>query len=360
MSATALPLQNISHFLRSTLSAFIKGEEHNRILAEGIDWHALQGIVRGRNLGALFSFCHAHTHLPPPLIREWQQMKMATSLQNMAKLKITTDLTALAEKTGIRAVAMRGIVLAHLLYPDPALRPMHDIDLLIRPVDREKFHDAMAAAGHIPTDYFRSQYVYEINNVTVEVHWQMLSNKRYRERINSDILVGSAVRIDTGNSRYFRLDDQWEIIGLVVHAFTHHNLSQLFSLIDIGLYIRNKELDWQEVARLSDEMGLSRMMHLTFAFINHLFDLGLEEKVLRHFSPPTRRAEKYFPAYLDQTLARITPASHFAIQCSQVYVAETYTNKGRELLRLFSAKERRFLLELAAAHFFKTRQKLKA
>ena len=27
---------------------------------------------------------------------------------------------------------MRGIVLAHTLYPDPAQRPMHDIDLLIR------------------------------------------------------------------------------------------------------------------------------------------------------------------------------------------------------------------------------------
>lgn len=359
MTATDLQLQDISHFLRRTLSAFITGDEQPPVDAK-LDWRTLQEVVRTRNLGALFSFCHDHTPLPPPVVQEWRRMKMATTLGNLAKLKITTDLTALAEKAGIRAVAMRGIVLAHWLYPDPAMRPMHDIDLLVRPADKEKFHGAMLAAGHTPTDYFRSQYVYMINKVTVEVHWQLLSNKRYRERMDSDLLVSSAARVDTTSGPINRLTDTWEIIGLVVHAFTHHNLSQLFSLIDIGLYLRNKEVDWQEIARLSEEMGIARMMHLTFAFINHLFGLGVEAKVLDYFSPESKNAAPYFQAYLDQTLARITLSTHLAVKQSQFYVAETYGNKSREFLRLFSSKERRFLLELMTAHFFNTKQRLKA
>lgn len=355
MNATASELEKISLFLRSSLAAFIKGEQQ-KIVEDQPDWRILRGIVRGRNLGALFFLCHAP--LPPPLIQEWRQMKMATALRNLAKLKVTTDLTALATKAGIRAVAMRGIVLAHSLYPDPAMRPMHDIDLLIRPVDREKFHAAMETAGHIPTAYFRSQYVYTINNVIVEVHWQLLSNKRYREKIDSSTLVSSAVRVETANSHFYRLADTWEIIGLVVHAFTHHNLSQLFSLIDIGLFMVNKEIKWREVARLSEEMGIAKMMHLTFAFTNHLFGLGLNGTVLEHFSPENKNAEKYFPAYFNQALTGINLSTHIAIKQSQFYVAETWGGKGREFLRLFSSKESRFLLERIAAQFSSKKQKI--
>lgn len=359
MSATTLEIQKISLFLRNTLSAFIKcaNQEHT---IEKLEWRALQGIVNGRNLGTLFSFCHKNTPLPPPVIQDWQQMKMATSLQNLTKLKITTDLANIAEKAGVRAVAMRGIVLAHSLYADPAMRPMHDIDLLIRPDDQEEFLAAMKAAGHVPMNFFRSQYVYKINNVIVEVHWQLLSNKRYREMLNSDVLVSSSTKVDTPSGYYYRLDEKWEIIGLVMHAFTHHNLSQLFSLIDIGLYMQNKEIDWQDIAHWSVQTGISKMMHLTFGFVNHLFDLDLEKKVLDHFSPGNQKAKKYYQIYLEQVLARITLSTHFGIKRSQFYVAETYCNKGREFLRLFSPKERRFLRELIAAKFSNKKQKLKA
>jgi len=357
MNPSTTDVQRISLFLRSTLSSFISGRKQTPDLS-GLDWRTLQEIVRGRNLGALFSFCHAKNNLPPPVLQEWQQMKMRTSLENLTKLKVATDISAISEKAGIHAVAMRGIVLAHTLYPDPAMRPMHDIDLLIRPADREQFLAAMKDAGHEPTDIFRSQYVYSIRNVTVEVHWQLLSNKRYRERIDSNALIDSSVKAEASNGFYYRLTDQWELIGLVVHAFTHHNLGQLFSLIDIGLYMRNKDIDWQEIVRYSKDMQMTRMMHLTLAIVNHIFGLELEEKILSHFAQTQDKVEQYFQAYTEQALARISLPTHLAIKRSQFYVAETAANKGREFLRLFSTKERRFFLELLAATLFGKKQKL--
>lgn len=359
MSTTDQELKDIGQFVRATLSAFIKGNK--QVLPDTkLNWRELQGIVKGRNLGSLFAICHSKSSLPPPVSQDWQQQKMTTSLQNLARLKIATDITAIAEKAGIRAVTMRGIVLAHTLYQDPAMRPMHDIDLIIRPADNERFLTAMRDAGHEPTDFFRSQYVYKIQNVVVEVHWHLLSNKRYREKIDSDELVATATRQDTENGFYYRLHDTWEIIGLVVHAFTHHNLSQIYSLIDIGLYMQNKEIDWQEIADWSEKMNISRMMHLTFAFVNHLFFLELDEKVLRCFHVKQHQAEKYFQSYLEQTLVRITLATHINIKRSQFYVAETLENKSREFLRLFSPKERRFLFDQLKALINGKRQKLKA
>lgn len=350
-------LKTVTTFVQQTLVSFVKDIEPPRWSGGKSELAILRGVIRGRNLGPLFSFCHAQAQLPDELIREWQQAKMKTSLQNLAGLKITADITRIAEKTGIGTAAMRGIVLAHMLYPDPAMRPMHDIDLLIKPAARNRFLAAMKEAGHHPREFLRSQYVYVINNVTMEIHWQLLSNKRYREKFDSDLLVSSGVREETAVGHYYRLTDHWEIIGLVVHAFTHHNLGQLYSLVDIALYMRNKDIDWKEIAHISQQLGISRMMHLTLAVVNQLFRLELNN-ILALFRPRTGKVERFIQAYQDQAIDRITLATHLAVKQSQFYVAQTPTGKLRELLRLFSSREMRFFLDLVTARLTRRKQRL--
>lgn len=357
--STPTELRQPANFLRNTLSAFVRGE-HYEIAPDKPDMQLLKDIVRGRNLGGLFHACHKNNPLPQPLLKKWLQMKMVAAMHNHAMEKVAANITALTEKAGIRVAAMRGIVLAQTLYKDPALRPMHDIDLLVRPSDRETFLDAMEAAGHKPVEYLRSQYVFEIDRVTVEVHWQLLSNKRYRSVIDSNELVSSAIKTDTPSGHVYRLADKWELIGLVVHAFTHHNLGQIFSLVDIGLVMHNRDIDWQEIAHWSKQAGISRMMALTLGFVNHLFGLGLEEKVMRYFAPDDTTSEKYYKYYQEQTLAKITMTTHLGVKQSQFYVAESWANKARELLRLFSAKEMRFILNLIAAKVFGKKQKMES
>jgi hypothetical protein len=359
MSVTDQELMDIGNFIQNSLSSFVKNEPLTDPPVK-LNWRKLQGIVRGRNLGPLFSFCHGNSALPPPVIQDWQQEKTRTSLQNLARLKVATDITVLAERAGIKIVAMRGIVLAHSLYRDPAMRPMHDIDFIIRPQDKEKFLAAMHDAGYEPTDLFRSQYVFKIRNVLIEVHWYLLSNKRYREKIDSELLVSTAIKQETTGGFYYRLHDTWEIIGLVIHAFTHHNLSQIYSLIDIGLYMQNKEVDWQEIADFSNKTGITRMMRLTFGFVNHYFGLIQDDNVLRPFPAESDKTERFYRYYMEQTILKMTLSTHIGIKRSQFYVAESSANKFREFLRLFSAKELRFLLDQLKMIFKGKQQKLQA
>jgi hypothetical protein len=46
-----------------------------------------------------------------------------------------TDITSLFEKNGIRALVLKGLALAYQYYPDPALRHLSDIDLLLEQKD---------------------------------------------------------------------------------------------------------------------------------------------------------------------------------------------------------------------------------
>ncbi|GAB4338333.1 MAG: hypothetical protein Kow0089_10200 [Desulfobulbaceae bacterium] len=338
--------RTVAAWLRETLSCFVR-EERLPSLPPDIDPRLAREAVRSRNLGPLLGSCPQDSSIPEQTREQWRRERMNTMLRTMAAVKTAAAVTKTAAKAGVAVAAMRGAVLAQTLYPDPGARPMHDVDLLIRPEDRQAFLAAMAARGHHPAEHLRSQYVFSLNRVTVEVHWQLLSNKRYRDRLDSGVLVGSARPLPTPAGDLYRLDDRWELIGMVLHAFTHHNLGQIYSLVDIGLFMRNKkDFDWSEIARWSRENSIGRMMALTLGFVDHLFGLGMEERILSQFDAEIRQVARCYPPYLEQALDRITPASHLALKRSQFLVAESIGGKGRELLRLFSRRELRFVFDL--------------
>jgi hypothetical protein len=59
-------------------------------------------------------------------------------LANQARAELLEEVTALFNQNGIPSLALKGGALMHLLYPDPALRPMSDLDLLIARSDLEQ------------------------------------------------------------------------------------------------------------------------------------------------------------------------------------------------------------------------------
>src|ERR1700739_667047 len=72
---------------------------------------------------------------------EWEplfQTRRFTAVQNLLlHRELSTILRALQESR-IPVLALKGIVLAHSVYPDLSLRPMSDLDLLVPPGRREE------------------------------------------------------------------------------------------------------------------------------------------------------------------------------------------------------------------------------
>ncbi|MBI5962599.1 MAG: nucleotidyltransferase family protein [Chloroflexi bacterium] len=66
---------------------------------------------------------------------------------NQAHTLILLEVSSLFEQAGIRALVLKGLALAHQYYPDPALRPVSDIDLLLKQADVLPALDLLAGAG---------------------------------------------------------------------------------------------------------------------------------------------------------------------------------------------------------------------
>ena len=79
--------------------------------------------------------------------------RLATTAQQVAAHHLALDLAQQQVDTALRAlditpIWIKGIVLAHTVYPEPHLRTMSDLDVLIPPERREAALDALFALGY--------------------------------------------------------------------------------------------------------------------------------------------------------------------------------------------------------------------
>jgi hypothetical protein len=98
------------------------------------------------------------------------QQACLAKAQNAAMNEILRAFTEL----GIDALVLKGGVLAHLIYPEPGLRPMEDIDILVSPDQLGKAHEVLSSKGYSAplekTRYDRLQHQMPIAHRKVAGH----------------------------------------------------------------------------------------------------------------------------------------------------------------------------------------------
>ncbi len=256
---------------------------------------------------------------------------------NLHNLKTAVFLFSILDAHKIDAVGMRGINLANFIYADPSLRPMHDIDILIRPEDRERLHDALAERGHKPTEYLRSQLVYVIDDVIFEIHWFSLTAKRYRDCLDSDFLVSSRQAKQTPEGTIYCLPLEQELISVVTHAFIHHNLDTLLRITDIGILMVQPQMDWQFIVDWTKKVKLSNLFCFTLSFVNQFFHLGKERELDLFGDILPTDVKNVYRAYEAYLWGRERPGGRLLMHRNQFYVAERFETKMRQFLLLLGS-----------------------
>lgn len=104
--------------------------------------------VSTQGLSALTAGLRGASALPAPL-SDFLFAETSFSRDRASRLRETLEFVVAALRAaGVEVVALKGAALAFFHYPDPALRPMGDLDLLLRdPGDLARATEALAAAG---------------------------------------------------------------------------------------------------------------------------------------------------------------------------------------------------------------------
>ncbi len=113
------------------------------------DWPEVLAQANVHGLGPLlyFHLKAAGVSIPPEVRRELAGLYLRHRHANRVRAQVAAEILAAFQAEGIPALVLKGFALAHLLYPEPALRPMSDIDLLVKPVQARRAQEVLAGLG---------------------------------------------------------------------------------------------------------------------------------------------------------------------------------------------------------------------
>lgn len=225
------------------------------------DWRELNRIAAMHRLQPLLHARHGgHPDLPQDIAASWRGAHRLAAIAALAQRADLVRTAALLKTAGFAPIALKGAWLAHYAYPEPAQRPLRDIDLL---VPREQVLEAFAAlleAGYVqpePAEMALADIVrldkhmpplVSPGGTVIELHhrlWEPDGRLEHASPAIDEATIRAGAIRDEAAIRYFAPGDL--LAHLIVHAVYSHRLDcGPLLLPDIALLLRAAPADWPE------------------------------------------------------------------------------------------------------------------
>ncbi len=267
-----------AQFLGQVLGSFVR-RTPAPVAPDGLDWLHLERLAARNKSMSIVLHTLGAKRIPADIVQRWRHLGVGIELHYSRAHLATIKLCRWLEEAGIPAVVLRGMALASWAYPTPGLRPMVDVDILVCPGARDVLPAYLLKHGLTPAQKLRSQLVYQIDGVVFELHWSLLTPKRYRKLVNASAWLDSRVALPGGDGVVYRLTAEHELLELVCHSFIHHEVDSLLQLVDIALISQFEALDWKYVMALCERASVTRLFRFTLGFADALFNLGLQTRL---------------------------------------------------------------------------------
>ena len=207
------------------------------------------------------------------------ELRARVRRDNLLLLARAEEALAILDRSGVRAVALKGTDFLHRLYTSFDERTIDDVDLLVRPDELETVLRALVDAGFRLPDqaralhYVRSSHHLPIRapgpiGVDFELHWNLAQTERFR--IDPVALVDRSIPLRIGATAALRLGGPDVAAHLVLHHFTHYFDRRLKWIVDLQRIAAAGELDWPAVLATLREWGASQPAAAALAHMHKL------------------------------------------------------------------------------------------
>ena len=192
------------------------------------------------------------------------------------------------ENHSISVMLLQGMALLDKVYASPGMRPMCDIDLLVRPEDMAKILKELTNLGYFVLT--RYPLVCAKDGVKFDLHTEVayLSRIGVSPRspiIESEPLWRNAVPWDMGFQDVRILSPIDQLLYLSAHL-QKHSFSRLIWFADIvGLLERTPPISWEEMVQRADRLKLKTPTYFVLSYIKHVLQGPSDDTALDLLKP---------------------------------------------------------------------------
>ena len=297
----------------------------SRHLATFSSWDRLVNEAEYRSMGPLL-YHHLEvidTPVPKNVRRILKTLFLRHRQANAVRMEYLFNVLNLFKKTGIEVLVLKGAALCQLIYSDPGLRPMGDLDLLLRKTDLSAAKTILLENGFsqsppIVTPFGEHYHLEPLVaardglTISVELHHALFPPKFSRGNLDFTNAAPSAVSFNAGGMTAKTLGVADMLWHLYRHGFSSPLNQDSFRLIStadiIGLVEKNIDrVDWRVV--FSKYPQLKIVLPL-FHFLSPWSEKVIDRLSMEIQKPP-RGVGQPFTGWPSQPLLRIKSAPRF-------------------------------------------------
>ena len=288
-----------------------KGENIiNEIEINRIDWNCFLRKARQERVSPIVFLMLSRIItdkdiIPVHVTDELKKDYYLSARNNILTLNALGNILNVFDKAGLKVIVLKGAALAETAYGNLALRPMSDVDLLVKKEDLYRINEQLNDLGYYPTDRsvddvdLSSTYLTSLdyrnpnkNSPSFHIHWHFVNstipNESYIHQINMEDIWRDAVRTNIANTETWVMSPHHLIIHLAEHALrVTHSLSKLIYFCDIDRSINyyGKGLDWDILVQDTIRFNLNKMVYTTLYFSRYFIEAKIPEDVLLKLKP---------------------------------------------------------------------------
>lgn len=278
-------------------------EEIKDLSSPAVDWlslsiKALKEGVEGllyTNFRLLYKEC-------PSLVRGVEALKPYYYPSLHAAMRVWKELNEVLPYLLERVhplILLKGAALIPTLYKDNALRPIRDVDILVRPGDLPQVAGVLATIGF--TSHRRYPHLFSRKGLSIDLHQDLanlsrISSRRYVFRIDYDTLWDRAEPIYPHNPHLLTLCLPHQLINLSAHL-VKHSFERLIWAVDIKELIKScrEGIDFPSLIEEAQRFNLLKPLLYTMTYLKEVMGLELGdeetiylERMRREFNPLER------------------------------------------------------------------------
>ncbi|MGE5280075.1 MAG: nucleotidyltransferase family protein [Deltaproteobacteria bacterium] len=208
-------------------------------------------------------------------VRAFEDTYRATTARYLRQSYLFQQVFRKLEEGAVDFIVFKGPVLAETVYQDPGVRPMTDVDILVRPLDLARAHRLLADLGYscgLPetavarlNPYHNSLLYHEPQGAIVHLYWHLvnlyLGPRRSLDNVPMEKIWGAAEGAQVCGCRVRTLCPADTFVYLCLHAFGH-GFTPLILIFDLDAVRRGRDVSfWQQVVARAHECGWQRYVH---------------------------------------------------------------------------------------------------
>ncbi|MEE8163566.1 MAG: nucleotidyltransferase family protein [Anaerolineae bacterium] len=212
-----------------------------------------------------------------PLLHSLRGQYFASLARNVLTYHELGAILELFRSESLQAILLKGAALAGTVYPDIALRPMSDVDPLVRVREVPRAKEILTACGYVPylalAEGFNESFGQAATftkpipyPVGIDLRWHVLGWSYYRKDVPSmDWFWDNALEQRVAGIPALVLSPEGRILHLSAHLAFHHRWQRLNWFYDIAQVIRcyENQLDWDTVIAKAGEFEILRALQVT-------------------------------------------------------------------------------------------------